>query len=151
MPIAELFESLVRMHFAFLDAAGFCVCEERTSDLGTRDASSRIRYYRKSACVDVELGLGLSLYVYLGELKDQELPCDSAVANVASVERMVSTIVVPSELTMGGANTLGEMFAKSYTRYHSKVAPNFEIAVAYLGERTRDVMSRSPSHSLKLP
>lgn len=138
----RLFERVVVDSFHFLEESGYARCALVDVDPGARDALARIRYCLVETAIDVEVRVGLDLFVLIGSIQAGPDACAQKLGSPASVELLPSDVTLPRSLGFGRAQTLTESVAKSRMRHQKRVAAHLEEVIQYLASRTKDVVQK---------
>jgi hypothetical protein len=137
----QLFDTLVHLKYAFLEAKGYVRCPTFAPKVDPRDAFRRIRYHDTQATIDVKLAIGLGLFTLIRiGVPDLEQPCEAERGrDTINVETIPGSVTLPSELQVRKSKTLYEGYSKHVFIYQKVLAKHFETAITYLGEKTREV------------
>jgi hypothetical protein len=138
--LEQQFDTLVRLEYRFLESKGYVRCPTFVPKVDPRDASRRIRYHCTRATIDVELSVavGLSTLIHVGP-PNFEQPCEADLGRDAiNVESVPGSVTLPPELQVRKSRTLYEGYRHVFI-YQKVVAKHLETAIAYLGEKTREV------------
>lgn len=138
----QLFDETCSREFFFLETTGYRKCSPRDYDEKSRDAHRRIRYFNNSSVIDVDLRVGLGLFVYLRLLSElnSESRCEANhFVTSINIEQMPCDVELPKVLRVRGSKTLYGAYNHSSLVYQRVIRKNLGIAIAYLAQRLKAV------------
>ena len=136
------FEEMVQRAFGFLEERGYSRCDAVSDGDDPRDRITRTRYHKGSHIIDIQLAVGLGLFVY-SRVTRHAAPTGCSATDFSSsvyVETLANHVTLPESLQSLRSKTLYDAYNRNALTYQRTIRDKLPAALSYLAAKVQAIL-----------